>query len=875
MVLVLVERRESLTRLDELWAAAHSGAGATAFVAGEAGAGKSALVAEFASTLGSDSTTWTGHCDPLATSRPLSPLRDLASTMPPRWTLTHERLGGHDMLDRLHEDLAGIPSERPVLIVFEDVHWADAATLDVLRFIGRRIPDWACLLVCTYRDDEVVVDHPLRPVLGDLGRLDSTHRIDVGPLSLDAIAALAADTGSAARDMAELHRITNGNAFFVTELLAVDGHVPPSVNDAVLARVAALPAVSRRVVEAVSVAPRSLELARVERLVDNASADDVDRAVSSGVLIADPASQSAAVRFRHDLARSVVEHAMPPARRVSLHRTMCDLLEAEESTDWPRLAHHAIRANDRARIGRFAPTAAELARSTGATQQAVQFARAALDHPDALHTADRAAALTEMATDLCVLGRASEAEQAAMEAVELHRATGNASGLAAALDPLARSLWMQQRFGECRMRSEEAITVLAAHGPAHELASAHHQAAHYEMLRRRRSSAERHLAEARRITGGTGAADLASRIDLMAATVDLVMGDTDAGVDELLLSIDRAQKLKDRTLESTARAMLGSGGGEARRYDVAVEQLEAAIEIDRARDADYYVAYNQAWLARIAFEQGRWDDAVLMADAVIRSGAPATDIAVLTARTALGRVRIRRGDPGGAELLDELVELTERHEVQHGWNVVCGLAEHHWLAGRPEQAEALVTDMFRRALDTDSPWARGEVGFWMWRLGLVESPPSGAAEPFALQIAGDWRAAARVWTAIGCPYEAALARADGDAAASAEALDLLQALGAGAAVALVEKRRREAGMRRSRGRSFSTRSNPAGLTDRQLEVLDLIVHGRSNADIAGALVISPKTVEHHVSAIFSKLAVTDRAAAIATALTRGIIDPPS
>lgn len=156
----------------------------------------------------------------------------------------------------------------------------------------------------------------------------------------------------------------------------------------------------------------------------------------------------------------------------------------------------------------------------------------------------------------------------------------------------------------------------------------------------------------------------------------------------------------------------------------------------------------------------------------------------------------------------------------------------------------------------------------MWRTGAIATAPAGAAEPFALQMAGDWRAAAAVWREIGCPYEVASALADGDTDAILEAVSLFDALGAGPMARRTREALRRAGVSSiPRGPRRSTRSNPGGLTDRQLEVLELVAEGRSNAQIADTLDLSRKTVEHHVSAILGKLEVTTRDEAVAIAMS--------
>jgi DNA-binding CsgD family transcriptional regulator len=301
--------------------------------------------------------------------------------------------------------------------------------------------------------------------------------------------------------------------------------------------------------------------------------------------------------------------------------------------------------------------------------------------------------------------------------------------------------------------------------------------------------------------------------------------------------------------------------------------LEKGVEHGLAVDQDYLVAYCRAWLARIALEQGRWDDAVNYVELVDRATAYRKGIAILTGVSALGRVRVRRGDPGGISLLDEMVELSRSHELQHGWNAICGRAEYHWLAGNPEAGSDELALAYQRALDTDSEWARGEIGFWMWRSGTIETPPDGAAEPFALQMAGDWKGAADSWSEIGCPYETALALADGPEKAKLEALAIFDSLGASPMGDQLRKELRDLGVGGvPRGPTKETLANPGGLTNRQLEVLRLIVDGLDNTQIAKELYVSKKTVEHHVSAIYSKLGVGSRTKAVNAARAVGAVE---
>ena len=177
-------------------------------VAGEAGSGKTTLIEAMVEQLDGSTSVITGACDPLSTPRPLGPLRDFAAD--PASGLADLELGDRDAASLFAEVLRRLQdATRPTVMIVEDVHWADEATLDFLRFMGRRVRHSQAVIVCTYRDDELGADHPLRIVLGQLAALATTHRLDVPPLSVDAVAQLA---GVTAIEAVDLHDRTEGNA---------------------------------------------------------------------------------------------------------------------------------------------------------------------------------------------------------------------------------------------------------------------------------------------------------------------------------------------------------------------------------------------------------------------------------------------------------------------------------------------------------------------------------------------------------------------------------------------------------------------------------------------------------------------------------------
>ncbi|MBF9134255.1 response regulator transcription factor, partial [Plantactinospora sp. S1510] len=202
------------------------------------------------------------------------------------------------------------------------------------------------------------------------------------------------------------------------------------------------------------------------------------------------------------------------------------------------------------------------------------------------------------------------------------------------------------------------------------------------------------------------------------------------------------------------------------------------------------------------------------------------------------------------------------------------LAEHHWLTGDRQRAADAVRPCFDRAVEAELPWPVGELGYWLWRAGEPVELPDWAAAPYLLTVRGDWAGAADQSQRRGCTYPRAEALSHGDAPAAAEALALLDRLGAGAVARRLRAELRERGISGvARGPRPSTGANPSGLTARQLEVVGLLADGLSNADIARRLSLSVKTVDHHVSAVLGKLGVATRGRAAAVARDLGLVPP--
>jgi DNA-binding NarL/FixJ family response regulator len=243
------------------------------------------------------------------------------------------------------------------------------------------------------------------------------------------------------------------------------------------------------------------------------------------------------------------------------------------------------------------------------------------------------------------------------------------------------------------------------------------------------------------------------------------------------------------------------------------------------------------------------------------------------ALVALARIGVRRGDAGARAALAEAREVALRsQELRRVLHVVLVMAEAAWLDARPQTAPDDVMAAYALACERATPFALGEIAYWLWRLGHIADPPSGCAEPYALQMRGESRAAAAAWERLGCPFQQALALAESDdAQAIRRALELLERLGARAVITRITRELRARGaISVPRGPRPATRRNPAHLTRRQLDVLSLLGEGLTNEEIARRLFLSARTVAHHVSAILRKLGARTRTEAVAAAASLGI-----
>ncbi len=854
-VCVLLERERVLRRIEDLLEDATTTRGRLVALGGEAGVGKSTVVDAVLERARARLPVAVGHCDNVAAPAALGPLIE---ALPSVADLVEQ----HDDRATLFRCLLNRLAREPALLVLEDVHWADEATLDLLRYLGRRVEGLPVLLIATYRDDEVRRGHPLAVVLGDLASAAGMVRIDVPALSADGVRSLAAAAGSVL-DPLVLHERTGGNAFYVTEVLAAgDDTVPATVRDAVLARVSRLPEDAAGVLAAAAVLGQPADVGLLAT-VSGRGPDAVDACARAGLLV--PVGPSWG--FRHELARLAVLETLLPAERSHLHARALAALLARGEHDEHLLVVHADGCGDSAAVRRYARPAAERSARLGAHREAVELYRTALRHHPA-RDAERARVCAALSYECYLVDRLEDALAARREAMELAddpRTTGEHERW------LSRLSWYLGRGDDARRWMAQAVRTLERVGDGPELAMAYSNRAQMCMLAFDTVGAvgwgRRALEVARRV--GDRDTEIHALNNVGSALA--VGGDHHDGISLLERSRDLA--LAADADEHVARAYtnLATSSTTTRHLRDAERYLEAGIAYCIERDLDSWVHYMRAWQTQVAADLGRFDEAErLAADLLQLPGLP--PIVRIPAAVTAAQVAHRCGRDARV-LLEEATRLAvPTGEVQRLAPTAAGWAELAWLEGRTGDIEAAVDIAWAAAATHPQQWQLAELAWWSSLAGVRREVTAPPPEPFALMLNGSWQAAADAWRSLGLPYWEALALGrDPRLDAARRALEILDSLGACTARTAVVRDRRAAGLPVPRGPRVRA-AGGAGLTPRELEVLALLVDGLSDAAIASALVLSTKTVGHHVSAVLRKLDVPTRSRAAAEARRRGLLE---
>jgi DNA-binding CsgD family transcriptional regulator/tetratricopeptide (TPR) repeat protein len=768
---------------------------------------------------------------------------------------------------RLFREVREKLSASPVLLLLEDVHWADEATLDILRFLGRRLAGTQLMILATFRSEEAGREHPLTMLMGDLAGLPGVVRMQLPALSVTGVRQLLEAAGSAL-EAGTIFQLTGGNPFYVTEVIAVgSGQVPATVRDAVLARVSRLSPAGRDVVAAASVLGRRVG-ADLLAAVAGQPLTAVDDCVERGVLVMD----EGVVGFRHDLARLAVERSLPPAQRSVTHARALAELTARGSHDHRRLAYHAAGCGDQAAVADHAPLAAARAARLGALREAAEQFQLALRHherPDQT----RAALLQQLSYECYLTDQLTLAWDSVLAALAIYEQERDAEHVGNSQRWLSRLSWLLGQNADSERYAAAAVRTLESLDPGPELAMAYSNLAQLRMLAGDFRAAVR---------WSTRAIDLARRLGHRETEIHALnnagmalanAGHLLEGQTRLTQSLDLA--LAEDAHEHAARAFTNLGSthiinwslGEADRH------LTVGIAYCADRDLDTWHRYMSAWLARSLAGQGRYATAERHLAEVLRHP-QVSPITRVSALPVVGVLAARHGRDGTAVLDEALAIAVQTGESQRLVPVAAARAEAAWIAGRSGDLVAEIDRAWTVVVEHPHPWELGELSWWLHLAGDRRPVRRPLARPFTLMLAGEHRAAAAEWEGLDCPLWSAYALAFSPQLKDAQrCLDLLGPLEVPAVRHAVLRDRRARGLPVPRGPRAARRASPAGLTARETEVLQLLADGLSYAEVAERLVLSEKTVGHHVSSVLRKLGEPTRSRAVATAQRLGVIPP--
>lgn len=846
----LVERDEPLATLRRSLDEGATATGRIVLIRGEAGIGKTSLLRAFVESCPSDVDVAWGACDGVSTPQPYGPFEDMADALGAEFS---RLLDGHASRGEIGRWLLKWMSAGPTrVMVIEDVHWADQATLDLLAFLARRIESLPVLLLVSHRDGEAApsVDR----ILGGVATLPGLRQLPLEPLSRAGVEGLASDTGV---DAHELHRITAGNPFYVHEVLDAGlSRIPISVRDAVRARVAQLDERGRRALQVAAI----LGVRSEPWLLAAVAGEDllgIDDCLRFGLL-----TNADGIAFGHELARMVVLEDVPVIHGIALHRRALAALEQAGVGDPARLAYHAEGAAERDAVLRHAAAAGHRALAAGSHREAIAQFERAIRFADGLASDARAELFEGLSQSLYLINHAPEAYRAATQAAALRRQGGDDRATAAGLTFLAEAAWRADHGPEAWSAIREAIALAEPMGDGRELAMAYAALGRLEMLngqnRASKPTSERALEIARRIDDAHVAAVALTTL----GTIKLDQADERGWADlDEVARIGRELHLP--VLVDRALWNLGFFAFEWRRYELARHYFQQLREyFHELWDSRIDLYGIDSPMAEIEFLVGDWGAAVERGQAAL-TGPRRRSVDRFSAMAVLARIAIRRGEPGWQDRLAELrnyVEGLATHAAAVAKILLVAEAEAAWLSGDLGPFVPRLRAVYSAACSEGSRAAIGEVGIWLWRAGALSELDARAEEPYLLEVAGRVREAAAAWRQLSVPYEAALSLASSsDAADVQSAHEELTQLGATAVAHKVALRLRELGSPVPRGPRPKTRANPRGLTEREWEIARLLALGLSNAEIADRLVVSPKTVGHHVSAVLAKLGVRRRA----------------
>ncbi len=861
----LIERAGFLSSLNNKFEDIKEGEGHCVLISGEAGIGKTSLVRAFCREKKDEAKVYQGTCDALFTPRPLAPLHDIAWQLKSDvWGDIGETADRATLFTSFFQELS--VQKQPTLIVFEDIHWADEATLDFIKFFARRITHIRCLFILTYRHDEIHSRHTLRNVLGQLPN-DSFTRMHLTPLSKESVEQLAVEKGYSGEDV---YSISGGNPFYVHEILASYSQgVPENVKDSILSVFNRLDEMTRRVWELLSVLPTGFEIEYLEK-IEPTYAAAIENCLDFKILVL----KKRLICFKHELYRRTIESSLSPYLRLSLNKKILDLFREsfEQNHETERIVHHAKNANAYDLVVQYAPLAAKQAASLGAHIEACKLYYSAIEY---YHGTDKNLLLQlyELYAYECYLTNQNKnAIIYVGKALNLWKEKNDLEKMGNCMRFLSRLWWYEGNRKKAESFAEQAIDVLAnqpsSKAKAMAFSNMSQLKAMSDQMKECMAWGEKAIAIANEI------ADEEPQVHALNCMGSLLMTISpfeQKGIDMLQQSLDMA--LKNSYHEHVARAYtaLGSNAVSMKDYAFARKNLEDGINYCEAKDLNALKSYMLGWRARLDLETGNCEEAYINANNLLKNDnlLPVIRIVVLT---VLATIKMRRGEEDALPLVLQAQKAAlDTMELQRIMPALSASLEYEWLTGKHIVETEALDQTINMIRQLEKVSKRNKFYYWLQKTRKNYLPVEERYEGFEITNAAMARKEASIWEKAGCPYERALNLFEGNEEDKREAISIVQGMGAHAVYEKMKFEMRASGIKSiPRGIRKTTQSNPALLTGRELDVLQLLKEGMQNKEIAAKLFISAKTVDHHISSIFLKLDVNSRTKAVQEAIQLGL-----
>ncbi len=863
----LIERAEFLTSLQTKFETVAKTEGHCILLTGESGIGKTSLVKAFCNEIKDDFEIYQGTCDALFTPRPLAPLYDIALQIG-----NGLRINAGDTADRtgifasfFHEFSN---HEKAFVIVFEDIHWADEATLDFIKFLARRITRLKCFFILTYRDNEIPLHHPLRNVLGQLPS-GSFTRIQLNPLSKEAVHKMAKEKGYNGEDV---YSIAGGNPFYVTEILASYSHgIPESIKDSVLSVYNGTEERTKQIWDLLSVIPVGLELKYLEKF-EPQYAPAIEACLEAQIILVKEGS----IFFKHELYRRAVETFLSPLKRISLNKKILDLLreDFEQNGDIERIIHHAKNANEHEFVVQYSPLAARQAAIVGAHTEAAKLYLSAIEFYQGKDKDLLLQFYEGYAYECYLTNQNKEAIIYSSKSLELWKEKNNVVKIGVCLRFLSRLWWLDGVVKKAESYALQAIESFNDQPSSPAKAMALSNMSQLKMLLDQPTESITWGEQAIAIAKELGDEEsLAHALNNVGSVYMNMPASGQKGIELLQQSLEIALRRSFHEHAARAYSNMGSNALKMKNYAFAKKILDEGIKYCEERDLDSSRAVKLSLRSLLNLETGCWNEAYLIADDLLKNENHLTSF-IIVLLTVKGTILMRRGDPDAYSfLLEAATKAFESTELQRIVPILVALLEYEWLTGKPV---IKTTDLDRCKAKIDQSMytiEKNEFVFWLQKTrnqGLVLAD---VYEGYDVSSEQKAQHASALWKKAGCPYTQALTLFEGNEDDKRNAIKIVHELGADAVYEKMKLEMRNSGIKSiPRGIRKSTQSNPAFLTGRELDVLQLLKEGMQNKEIAAGLFISAKTVDNHISSILYKREVNSRTKAVNEALRQEIIN---